>query len=157
MFFEGAQVVLLRKVEGNDGIVNGSRGVVIGFEKLSSKSKKFRGWYETNTMLPIVRFTNGLETAIPPAEFKIFDQNRANEGRREKKTYRLQLPLKLAWALTIHRAQGMTLDRVQCYLNHTFAPGQGYVALSRVRSLEGLYIKALEKRVWANPRTIFWN
>eukprot|EP00026_Physarum_polycephalum_P002412 Phypoly_transcript_02418.p1 GENE.Phypoly_transcript_02418~~Phypoly_transcript_02418.p1 ORF type:complete len:933 (+),score=170.69 Phypoly_transcript_02418:169-2799(+) len=142
----GAQVVLLRKVDDIEGIVNGSRGVVIGFEKASSKSKKFKKWYETNSVLPIVRFTNGLETTIPPAEFKIFDQNRVNEGGKAKNTYRLQLPLKLAWALTIHRAQGMTLDRVQCYLNHTFAPGQGYVALSRVRSLEGLYIKALEKR-----------
>jgi ATP-dependent DNA helicase PIF1 len=130
-------------------LVNGSRGVVIGYEKKATgkKSNKFKEWHSKNTLIPVVRFTNGVEMAIPPVEFKIINSNAVNEGGKKKKTYRRQIPLKLAWALTIHRAQGMTLDRAQCMLNHTFASGQGYVALSRVRSLEGLYIKALDKRV----------
>lgn len=51
-----------------------------------------------------------------------------------------QVPLRCAWAITIHKSQGMTLDRAVMDLRRTFAPGMGYVALSRVEGLDGLYL-----------------
>jgi hypothetical protein len=63
-------------------------------------------------------------------------------GSAGAKHTRLQIPLKLGWALTVHRAQGMTLSRVELMLEGAFACGQAYVALSRVTGLQGLWMRS---------------
>jgi hypothetical protein len=85
--------------------------------------------------LPVVRFANGRTEAIGPETF-------ATAMPGTGRCCRIQLPLRLAWCLTIHKAQGLSLDSVQINLSDAFAPGQEYVALSRVRSLDGLELLA---------------
>ncbi|XP_063934634.1 ATP-dependent DNA helicase PIF1-like [Zophobas morio] len=115
----GAQVVLLKNYLP-DNLVNGSRGVVVG-------------WDERDSNFPVVKFQNGIVMEVGPARFEAFTYY-SGECIRE------QVPLKLAWALTVHKSQGMTLDLVECHLANVFDYGQVYVALSRVRHLKGLRI-----------------
>ena len=113
---EGAQVMLLMNLDQEGGLVNGSRGVIKGF---------------TPEGLPLVKFL----TKAEPIEIK------HHIWTTEKGVGRKQIPLRLAYALTIHKAQGMSLDSALIDVGpSTFEYGQAYVALSRVRSLESLYI-----------------
>ena len=109
----GDQVICTRNI--SDSIVNGSRGVIIDFKSY-----------------PIVKFHNGIEI-----EMGLFDIPHENiQGLNHRK-----IPLEYAWALTIHKCQGMTLDL--CIMDigrNVFECGQTYVALSRVKNLEGLYL-----------------
>lgn len=124
----GAQVMMLKNVLQKQGIINGSIGVVTGFNK-----NKF----------PIVKFHNGETCLISPEEWNTEIYNETT-GEIEKIASITQIPLALAWAITIHKSQGMTLDTVLCDLSQVFTEGQAYVALSRVKSLEGLYIKGFK-------------
>lgn len=120
---EGAQVMLLKNLDFEAGLVNGSRGVVTGFTSGAVPQ-------------PIVKFRSGLPIPIGPATWESDDL----EG-----VQRQQTPLRLAYAITIHKAQGATLDCALIDIGHsTFECGQAYVALSRVRDLESLYIWDLE-------------
>lgn len=103
--------------------VNGTRGVVTGFENSPE------GW-------PIVR-TNDNRIVIANAEEWKYQENGA------VRAILTQVPLRLAWAITIHKSQGMTLDTAEIDLGDAFEPGMGYVALSRVRSLSGLKLMNL--------------
>jgi ATP-dependent DNA helicase PIF1 len=115
---EEAQVMLITNLDIGSGLVNGSRGVVIGFDPKDGA--------------PIVEFLNGSRLPISPHKWEI-------DGYPG--VFRTQFPLRLAWACTIHKAQGATLDSALIDIGpNTFEYGQAYVALSRVRSLEGLYI-----------------
>ncbi len=66
-----------------------------------------------------------------------------------------QLPLRLAWAITIHKSQGMSLDAAEIDLSRSFTPGMGYVALSRVRDLQGLFLRGLNKMALTLSPEIF--
>jgi ATP-dependent exoDNAse (exonuclease V) alpha subunit len=88
---------------------------------------------------PIVRIKGGRRLQVEPVEWAILDGNR-------KLAEITQLPLRLAWAITVHKSQGMSLDSALMDLSEAFEYGQGYVALSRVRTLSGLYLRGFNVR-----------
>ncbi|RSX50548.1 DEAD/DEAH box helicase [Bifidobacterium callimiconis] len=124
----GAAVMALRN-DADRQYVNGSIGTVTGF---ADESKG--GW-------PIVRFENGNIVTMKPADWEMMDGEKVLASVS-------QVPLRCAWGITIHKSQGMTLDRAVMDLRRTFAPGMGYVALSRVEALNGLYLHGLNERAF---------
>lgn len=104
------------------GYVNGTLGEVIGFDDASGQ--------------PIVQTKNGLAITAAPATWA-FEENGKKLGEIS------QIPLRLAWAITIHKSQGMSLDCAEIDLGKAFTEGMGYVALSRVRTLEGITLTNL--------------
>lgn len=98
-------------------------------EAEQSKAKK-----TTTQKMPVVRLNSGREVIAEPEEWIIEDET------GEVLASYLQVPLCLAWAITIHKSQGMTLDAAEIDLSRTFELGQGYVALSRLKSLAGLQL-----------------
>lgn len=101
-----------------EGYVNGTRGRVIRF-------------YEGK---PVVVTTDGVEIQVGRHTW------RTHSERNVEVASATQYPLRLAWAVTVHKSQGLSLDAAIIDLSQAFTPGMGYVALSRVRSLEGLYL-----------------
>ncbi len=89
---------------------------------------------------------------ISPQTWAIEDQNNSVVAEIS------QVPLRLAWAVTIHKSQGMTLDSALIDLSQAFVPGQGYVALSRIKSLDGLYLKGINQQaLQVHPGVLTFN
>lgn len=129
LFFKiGAQVMLTFNVDIDLGLVNGSRGVIVSCDEDGV----------------VVQFINGITTKIGFNTYEFEDD--------KMKVSRLQLPFILAWALTIHKLQGCSLDFAVIDLGPSiFCPGMGYVALSRVRTLEGIYLtNYVRKKIYAD-------
>ncbi|OZG68663.1 DEAD/DEAH box helicase [Bifidobacterium eulemuris] len=124
----GAAVMALRN-DPDRQYVNGSLGTVRGF---APEAKG--GW-------PIVEFENGNIVTMKPASWEMMDGDTVLASVK-------QVPLRCAWGITIHKSQGMTLDRAVMDLKRTFAPGMGYVALSRVEFLDGLYLAGVNERMF---------
>lgn len=130
----GAQVIITRNMPDYK-LVNGSRGTVKSFEwaNVNSNDADSRAGAVQRRQYPVVHFTNGVRMRV--AEESTF------QGGSFGAMVRYQLPLKLAWSLTVHKSQGMTIDRAELQLDDAFEVGQVYVALSRVTSLEGLWVR----------------
>lgn len=129
---EGA-VVMCTKNNLREGFVNGTQGTVVGFSKGSG--------------YPIIETRNKTTCVIEPMEWTIEENGRV----RARIT---QIPLRLAWAITVHKSQGMSMDAVAMDLSQVFEFGQGYVALSRVRALEGLFMLGWNERSFQVDPTI---
>lgn len=112
----GATVMALKN-DPSQRFVNGSIGKVIDFED--------------GTGYPVVEFNNGRTVSVGYDTWEMRDGDRKVAGVT-------QIPLRLAWAITVHKSQGMTLDGAVLDLRRTFAPGMGYVALSRVKNLNSM-------------------
>mgnify|MGYP001560166937 FL=1 len=120
---EGA-AVMFTKNSPQGKFVNGTLGVV-------------SGWGADG--LPIVKTKNGSKISTEPMEWRIEEQGKVRASVS-------QIPLRLAYAMTVHKSQGMSMDAAIMDLSKAFEYGQGYVALSRVRRLSGVYLTGLNER-----------
>lgn len=180
----GAQVMLIKNLD--ETLVNGSLGTVVKFmnettfeltggvdgygsdvdadatvrKRIKAFGRELEGSSTTsgdNREYPLVRFhaVDGTERALLmiPEDWKV------ELPTGEVQASRRQIPLILAWALSIHKAQGQTLERVKVDLGKIFEKGQAYVALSRATTQEGLQVMRFQKdKVMAHPRVVgFYN
>lgn len=127
LYLKVGAAVMFTKNNPKDGFVNGTLGTVEGFNKTNG--------------YPIVKIRSGRRI-----EVELMDWTVEENGKVLARI--AQLPLRLAWAITVHKSQGMSLDEAVMDLSDVFEFGQGYVALSRVRRLSGLYILGWNKRAF---------
>ncbi|MDD5720865.1 MAG: PIF1 family DEAD/DEAH box helicase [Candidatus Pacebacteria bacterium] len=120
-------VVMCTKNNQKEKFVNGTLGVVRGFEEFSG--------------YPIIKTKNGRKITIPPSDWIV-------EENGKVRAQITQIPLRLAWAITVHKSQGMSMDAAVMDLSQVFEFGQGYVALSRVRRLSGLFLLGINEHAF---------
>ena len=130
---KGAEIMCIKN-NFEMGYVNGSRGKIVDFE--------------LDTRYPVVELYSGQRVTLKPESWSIEEEGRIKASIK-------QIPLRLAWAITIHKSQGMSLDNAEIDLGKTFTYGMGYVALSRVRTLGGIILKSLDKKaLLVDPRVL---
>lgn len=129
---KGARVMLTKNLDVEGGLVNGSVGTIIGY---------------TSERFPIVLFDIGIRQTIEPAEWTLeFGDDKAVVS---------QLPLLLCWAVTIHKSQSLTLDSAMMDLGSCFCEHQVYVALSRVKHLDGVFLASFDPaKIKVNQKVI---
>lgn len=119
--------VMFTKNNQKEKFVNGTLGTVSGFDKTNG--------------YPLVTLRSGRQIIVEPMDWTV-------EENSEIRAQISQLPLRLAWAITVHKSQGMNLEEAVMDLSGVFEFGQGYVALSRVRRLSGLYLMGWNTRTF---------
>ena len=121
-------LVMAVKNSNDRRYANGSIGTVVEFEP--------------DTEYPVVEFRNGHRVSMSPDTWELRDGDKKRAGIT-------QIPLRLAWAITVHKSQGMTLDAARIDLRKAFVEGMGYVALSRVKNLNSLYLSGINRMALA--------
>lgn len=125
--------VMFTKNDPEHGVVNGTLGTISMFQR--------------GTDFPVVELFSGRMVVAEPTEWSLIADNAPLATV-------IQVPLRLAWAMTVHKSQGMSLDAAYIDLSRAFACGQGYVALSRVRTLEGLHLGGMNDFALAIDPTV---
>ncbi len=129
----GAEVMFVKN-NFERGFVNGTRGQVVDFDP--------------DTELPVVKLMDGREIVVDQETWAVEDEGKILASIT-------QVPLRHAWAITVHKSQGMTLDAAVIDISKSFTYGMGYVALSRVRSLSGLHLVGFSENALAiDPKII---
>ena len=152
----GAKVICTRNL--SETVVNGTCGVVVGFARSNAATDLFSfiaqrnrpDWvtsFTDDALYPLVRLDDGREVLFTRSAWCI-------DGITAPLAAVSQVPLILGWAITIHKSQGMSLEQADIDLN-VIAPGQAYVALSRVTHLRGLFLSNWNRqKVFADPRVV---
>lgn len=130
---KGAEIICIKN-NFEQGYVNGSRGKVIGFVEESGD--------------PIIELYNGKKISLGKELWAIEEDGKIKASIS-------QIPLRLAWAITIHKSQGMSLDNAEIDLTRSFSYGMGYVALSRVRTLNGISLVGFNREaLMVDPKVL---
>ena len=116
-------IVMFVKNNFEAGYVNGTLGKVIDYD---------------DNKCPIIKTMSGRKITASPTNWNMEEYDKVVASIR-------QIPLRLAWAITIHKSQGMSLDAAEIDLSHSFECGMGYVALSRVRTLENIKLMGINQ------------
>ncbi|MFA9485712.1 MULTISPECIES: AAA family ATPase [unclassified Moraxella] len=131
----GAKVMFVKN-NPNNAVFNGTMGEIMDFVSPNDSVSLSNA----QQLYPLVRLNSGREVLAEPEEWIVEDKDGLVIASYT------QIPLCLAWAITIHKSQGMTLEAAEIDLSRTFEAGQGYVALSRLRSLDGLKLLGFNQK-----------
>jgi hypothetical protein len=156
----GAKVMVIRNIDISDGLVNGAQGVIIAFLKRQSEIEVVFVEFQESDVGKCARQKSKHVTqqrqfprATPIERTEIsFTVNKNNKGLTIS---RLQFPLKLCWACTVHKVQGLTVSEIVVSFENRFTDGQAYVALSRAKTLNGLHIMNFQaSKIRANKEVL---